>query len=120
MACPVVELFHTYKKLLEDVWKKPEFFYSFFAPLKHSFNPRSSVFSKPKLKEIEAVATALALIWPDYRAKTMLRGKALTHFKNIILIMDFFLPIVRPLACSSTPCVNDAFMSVLFSSFVST
>ena len=67
MACPVLELFHTYKKLLEDVWKKPEFFYTFFAPLKHAFHPGSRVFAKPKPKEIESVATAVALLWPEFR-----------------------------------------------------
>jgi len=99
MACPVLELFHTYKKLLEDVWKKPEFFYTFFAPIKHSFNPGSKVFAKPKLKEIEAVATALALIWPEFREKyhfllTLVNGKSLVHLKNIVIIMDFFIPVV--------------------------
>ena len=99
MACPVLELFHTYKKLLEYTWKKPEFFYTFFAPLRHYCSPGSKIFAKPKLKEIEAVATALALIWPEFREKyhflaTMLSGKTLVHLKNIILILDFFLPIV--------------------------
>ena len=67
MACPVLELFHPYKKLLEDTWKQREFFYTFFSPLRHSYNPGSGILAKPKLKEIEAVATTLALIWPGYR-----------------------------------------------------
>jgi len=70
MACPVLELFHTYKKLLEI-----------------------------KLKEIEAVAPAVALLWPEFRQSyhfltTLVTGKSLVHLMNIILIMDFFLPIV--------------------------
>ena len=82
--------------------EKPKFFYTFFAPLKHSFHPGSRVFSKPKLKEIEAVATALALLWPEFRESyhflaTLVTGKRLVHLMNIILIMDFFLPIVSRL-----------------------
>ena len=100
MACPVLELFHPYKKLLEDTWKQPEFFYTFFAPLRHSYNPGSGILAKPKLKEIEAVATTLALIWPGYRPQyhellnAMDEGIRRNHFRNIVLILDFFIPIV--------------------------
>ena len=61
MACPVMELFHPYKKLLEATWRKPELFYPFFAPLTHLFHPASAVLPKPKLKEIEMFVGALAL-----------------------------------------------------------
>jgi len=98
-ACPVLEFFHTYKKLLEDTWHKPEFFYTFFAPLRHSYNPRGNIKIKPKLKEIEAVVTALRLLWPEFREEyhlllTVVRGKRLTHLRNILMILDFFIPVV--------------------------
>src|ERR1051325_3977495 len=98
-ACPVLEFFHSYKKLLEDIWKQPEFFYTFFAPLRHSYSPSSQVFTKPKLKEIECVTTALALIWPEWRGRFhfllgQLTGKLYMPLRNIVLILDFFLPIV--------------------------
>ena len=97
-ACPVLEFFHSYKKLLEDIWKQPEFFYTFFAPLRHSYSPSSQVFTKPKLKEIECV-TALALIWPEWWDRFhfllgQLTGKLYMHLRNIVLILYFFLPIV--------------------------
>src|SRR5690348_5903545 len=100
-ACPVLEFFHSYKTLLEDIWKQPEFFYTFFAPLRHSYSPSSQVFTKPKLKEIECLATALALIWPEWREQYHfllghVKGQLATHLRNIVLILDFFLPIVSP------------------------
>ena len=119
MGCPVLELFHPYKKLLENIWKQPEFFYTLFAPIRHSYNPSSKIFAKPKLKEIEAVSTTLALIWPGYRPQfhhllaAMEDGKRRTHLRNIILVLDFFLPIVCPIffsclrlsMCTSTACL---------------
>lgn len=99
LGCPVMEFFHPYKKLLEDVWKKPELFYTFFAPLSHALNPKSPVKIKPKLKLIDSYFTMLRLLWPTFRAqfRTLLpdlSGKLKTHFQNILLIFEFFIPIV--------------------------
>src|SRR5690242_15377683 len=93
------DLFHPYKKLLEDTWRKPEFFYPFFAPLTHLLHPDGPVYPKPKLKEIESFVTALTLVRPDWREKfhsllPLLEGEFVVHFRNILLILDFFLPIV--------------------------
>src|SRR5271170_7172531 len=93
LACPVMELFHPYKKLMEDIWRKPEFFYSFFAPL---FFPGSVVNRKPRLKFIECFVTALRLVWPDFRDKYLLHLDLMTglqrkHFQNVLLILDFFI-----------------------------
>ena len=99
LACPVMELFHPYKKILEDTWRKPEFFYTLFAPLAHSFHPNSPVKRKPKLKEIESYVTILRLLWPEFRAKyylllDYLEGSAKVHLRNILLVFEFFIPIV--------------------------
>jgi len=94
-----MEFFHPYKKLLEDVWRKPELFYTFFAPLCHSLNPKSPVKIKPKLKLIDSYFTMLRLLWPEFRAGFRgllpdLTGKIKTHMQNILLIFEFFIPIV--------------------------
>src|SRR4051794_25223876 len=100
LACPVMELFHPYKTLLENLWKKPEFFYSFFGPLSHCFHPNSPVALKPRLKLLGSYATALRLVWPEFRPNYLFLVKHLqkeplrTHFKNVLLILDFFIPIV--------------------------
>ena len=111
LACPVMEFFHPYKKMLEDVWRKPELFYAFFAPLAHSLNPNSPVKTKPKLKFIESYFTMLRLLWPQYRLQfrallPTLRGKLKTHLQNILLIIEFFIPIVssRSLFVLSSTC----------------
>ena len=102
LGCPVMEFFHPYKKLLEDVWKQPEFFYTFFAPLHHHFFPDSAVFANQKLKMIESIFTVVRMLWPDYRAKfhlllTFVFGLRRTHLRNILLVMDFFVPLVSNL-----------------------
>src|SRR5690349_11981038 len=57
------------------------------------------VFTKLRLKEIEAVVTVLALVWPDLRPHfhILLRcveGIRLNHLRNFVLLMDFFIPLV--------------------------
>jgi len=99
LACPVMELFHPYKKLLEDMWRKPEFFYTFFAPMGHYFHPNSPVKTKPKLKYIESMVTTLRLIWPEFRTRfyliyNVVNGLERNHYRNILLILEFFIPIV--------------------------
>jgi hypothetical protein len=99
LACPVMEFFHPYKKLLEDVWRAPELFYTFFAPLCHSLNPKSPVKKKPRLKLIDSYFTMLRLLWPEFRAgfhtlHRTLKGKLRAHLQNILLVFEFFIPIV--------------------------
>jgi hypothetical protein len=94
-----MELFHPYKKLLENVWRKPEFFYTFFAPLAHSFHPGSGVMPKPKLREIEMYITTLRVVWGEMRTKFLDLAQFLppplsNHFRNIMMILEFFIPIV--------------------------
>ena len=85
LGCPVMEFFHPEKKLLEDVWKQPVHF-------------DSAVFAKP----IESIFTVVRMLWPDYRAKfhlllTFVFGLRRTHLRNILLVMDFFVPLVSNL-----------------------
>ena len=96
---PVMEFFHPYKKLLEDTWRLPEFYYTFFAPLEHSFHQNSCVYPKPKLKRLESYFTALRLAWPEFRTRFLvlgdiLTGKARKHMRNVLLIFEFFIPVV--------------------------
>jgi hypothetical protein len=99
LACPVMEFFHPYKKLLEDVWRKPELFYTFFAPLCHYVNPNSPVKIKPKLMFIDSYFTMLRLIWPEFRGPfrhllDVLGAPLKMHLQNILLVFEFFIPIV--------------------------
>ena len=99
IACPVMEMWHVYKKLLEDIWKTPELFYTFWAPLAHCFYPDSAVFVKPKLKMIESYFTAIRLVWGECREAFLQLIPTLTpllkpHFMNILLITEFFIPVV--------------------------
>src|SRR6185295_8913170 len=86
MACPVMELFHPYKKLLENLWKKPELFHTFFGPLAHSFHPDSPVVVKPRLKLLESYTTALRLVWPEMRPSYLF---FLPHLKTEPLLTHF-------------------------------
>ena len=118
LGCPVMEFFHPYKKLLEDVWRKPELFYTFFAPLCHSMNSKSPVKVKPKLKLIDSYFTMLRLLWPEFRARFRsllpnLRGKLKVHFQNVLLVCEFFIPIVS-FSCLYPSCSNSCFFMSLF------
>jgi hypothetical protein len=98
-ACPVMDLFHPYKKLLEDVWRRPELYYTFFAPLEHAIHADSKVRRKPKLKQIESFFLALRHSWGEFRDRFLalqnsVQGDALCHLRNIILLGEFFLPLV--------------------------
>ncbi len=57
---------------------------------------------KPKLREIEMYVTTLRLAWPEFRTKylelvPLLTGELGLHLKNIVLILEFFIPIVSVL-----------------------
>ena len=117
LVCPIMEFFHNFKKLMEDVWKQPELFYTFFARLSHALNPKSPVKVKPKMKLLQSYFTTLALLWPDYRAPfiALLKectGPLLIHLRNILLIFEFFIPIVS--IVSSRFCHRSYFLEVLF------
>jgi hypothetical protein len=113
LGCPVLELWHPYKKLMEDVWRKPELFYTFWAPLEHSIHPTSAVYTKPKMKKLEAYFTAMRLLWPEFRELFLalpppVSGQLRAHLRNIILIFEFFIPIVCSLLllCSVFLCAS--------------
>jgi hypothetical protein len=94
-----MELFHVYKKCLESIWREPVFFYPFLAPLKHAFYPDSKVKQKPHLKEIEIVFTACTLVYPDikdrmHQVEQKTEGIVKTHMRNLLILFEFFLPVV--------------------------
>ena len=94
-----MELFHPYKKLAENMWRTPELFYTFFAPLAHCFHPGSGVMPKPKLRQIEMYITTLRVVWPEWGMKflefvSIFEGPLSNHFRNIVMILEFFIPIV--------------------------
>ena len=91
-----MELFHPYKKLLENMWRKPELYF-----LRSSSSQLPSwewgVLAKPKLREIEMYVTALRLVWPEYRTKFLnimdvLEGPLSEHYRNILLALEFMIP----------------------------
>ena len=106
LVCPVMELFHNYKKLMEDVWCQPELFYTFFAPMSHSLNPNSPVKIKPKMKLLQSYFTILTLSLSKWREaflglRQTCTGLVMLHLRNILLIFEFFIPIVSIFLYSS-------------------
>ncbi len=65
--CPFLDMFHIYKKMLENIWSQPELFRTFLAPLMHAFYPNSVVKKKPQLKQIELTLTCCRLAYPKVR-----------------------------------------------------
>jgi len=99
-----MELFHTYKKAQEVAFRAPEFFYPFLAPLLHVFYPKSKVRSKPHLKQIEICFTICALVYPKIKEELLainpdeLEIDLRNHWRNLVLLFEFFIPLVRPLS----------------------
>lgn len=79
----------------------PDFFYTVWAPLQHEFYPDAGVFSKPTLKDMEIRLALARLAYPHFRARlwNLLylepRILAFNHLRNLWLLMEFFLPMVR-------------------------
>lgn len=98
--CPFLDMFHIYKKMLENIWAQPELFRSFLAPLMHQFYPNSGVKRKPPLKQIELTLTCCRLAYPKIRDALLylndmeLDVKVKTHIRNIIFMFEFLIPMV--------------------------
>lgn len=98
--CPFLDMFHIYKKMLENIWSQPELFRTFLAPLMHTFYPNSVVKKKPQLKQIELTLTCCRLAYPKVRDAILflndmaLDPKIKTHIKNIIFMFEFLIPTV--------------------------
>ncbi len=59
---------------------------------------------KPKLREIEMYITTIRVVWPEVRTKFLdmvpfLPGDQSNHLRNIVMIMEFFIPIVSYMFC---------------------
>src|ERR1043165_8025874 len=88
--CPIFELFHPFKILMEKIWSCDQFYYTFWAP---SIYPDSAVFLKPKLKDIEITLTSLRLAYPviQQRLHSFLREQknnrpTYTHARNLFVV----------------------------------
>ncbi len=98
--CPFLDMFHIYKKMLENIWVQPELFRTFLAPLMHQFYPKTPVRKKPRLKQIEITLTCCHLVYPTVRDQILqtldLIDNAMikTHLRNIIFLFEFLIPIV--------------------------
>ena len=99
LICPVLELFHPFKHLMELTWSRTEFFRCFIAPFVHVYF-RSKVYIKPSLKTIESFFTVLRLAYSEirdeYRAMLteMDRGLLHNHAQHFFAIVEFFIPLV--------------------------
>ena len=99
-VCPFMDLFHVYKKMLENTWGSPELFYPFLAPFMHHFYPKSKVFKKPNLKQIEIALTCCRLVYPDIRPILLISLDVVTnpiirtHYRNLIFLFEFLIPTV--------------------------
>ena len=100
--CPFMDLFHIYKKMNEAIWRMPQFFEPFIAPLMHEFYPKSKVFRKTNLKQIEITLTACRLVYPELQQLLLEVQKSCTcsitrvHLRNLRFFFEFLLPTVGP------------------------
>jgi hypothetical protein len=89
-----------YKKGMEVVYRTPELFYPFLAPLLHSFFGKSKVRSKPVLKQIEICLSVCAKVYPSIREELLgipldnVDPIILNHVRNLILMFEFLIPVV--------------------------
>jgi hypothetical protein len=92
-------MFHPFKVLMERIWAQPEFLYPFWGPYMHSIYPKSKVFKKPHLKQIEISLLCLRLAYERVsdRVDTLImkiQEPYLSHLRNLRIAFDFFIPTV--------------------------
>lgn len=98
--CMFLDMFHVYKKMLENIWRQPELYRTFIAPLMHSFYPNSKVAKTGRLKQIELILTCCQLVYPSVRQEMQLTlaliadSKIKQHLRNIIFMFEFLIPTV--------------------------
>src|ERR1700712_61264 len=98
-VCPVLELFHPFKLLMEHIWAQPQFLYSFWGPFMHSIYPKTKVFKKPHLKQIEISLLCLRLAYPQIAERLLqfiqiAEEPYLSHARNLWMAFHFFIPLV--------------------------
>src|SRR5271154_5401168 len=69
LICPVLELWHPWKLLLETLWVSPQLYYPFWASFYHEIFPDAKVYLKPSLRDIDMIFTILRLAYPSVRTK---------------------------------------------------
>ena len=84
---------------MERIWAQPEFLHSFWGPYMHSIYPKSKVFKKPHLKQIEISLLCLRLAYERVsdRVDTLsmkIQEPYLSHLRNLRIAFDFFIPTV--------------------------
>jgi hypothetical protein len=95
----MLELFHPFKVLLERIWAQPQFLYSFWGPFVHLIYPKSKVFKKPHLKQIEITLLCLRLAYPRIAQKlknfiSKAEEPYVSHARNLFIAFEFFIPMV--------------------------
>jgi hypothetical protein len=95
----MLEMFHPFKVLMERIWAQPEFLYSFWGPYMHSIYPKSKVFKKPHLKQIEISLLCLRLAYERVSDRvdtliTTIEHPYRNHLRNLRIAFNFFIPTV--------------------------
>ena len=98
-ASPLMELFHALMKSMHLIWRRPELFYTFVAPMMHSVYPRSGVLRKPMMAQVEEAFRACTIVYARLRPKVLLLCENLdgvykNHGRNLIFFFEFLLPTV--------------------------
>ena len=91
---------------MERIWAQPEFLYSFWGPYMHSIYPKSKVFKKPPLKQIEISLLCLRLAYERVSNRVdalimKIQEPYLSHLRNLRIAFDFFIPTVSFVSLSS-------------------
>jgi hypothetical protein len=92
-------MFHPFKILMEKIWAQPQLLYSFWGPFMHSIYPKTKVFKKPHLKQIEISLLCLRLAYPRIadRLQQFIQNAQepyLSHARNLWMAFQFFIPLV--------------------------
>jgi hypothetical protein len=84
---------------MEKIWAQPQLLYSFWGPFMHSIYPKTKVFKKPHLKQIEISLLCLRLAYPRiadrlYHFIQEASEPYLSHARNLWMAFQFFIPMV--------------------------
>lgn len=84
---------------MEKIWAQPQLLYSFWGPFMHSIYPKTKVFKKPHLKQIEISLLCLRLAYPRIadRLQEFIQNAQepyLSHARNLWMAFQFFIPLV--------------------------
>ena len=103
--CPILEYFHPFKHGAESIWQEDMFLRPFIGPFLHHFMPNSGIRLSSRL-QLVCFTFYFDFILFYFRSKLHLRcanfhallpsvtRMAKNHLKNLIALMDFFIPVV--------------------------